>query len=112
MDDMISEAAVSVINAMTKMINNHQRRRSHIGEEDIGEQEDELSDRNREILQKILVTASVLLSEDSGGSGPDSSAPQKSTSTASNKEGWIQCECFPQETRLRCEMKYDFMVSF
>lgn len=107
MDDMISEAAVSVINAMTKMINNHQRRRSHVGEEDIGEQEDELSDRNREILQKILVTASMLLSEDSGSSGPDSSAPQKSTSTAPNKEEWIQCEYFPQETRLRCGMEYD-----
>ncbi|KAL4977818.1 hypothetical protein BDW66DRAFT_29907 [Aspergillus desertorum] len=61
-DNMISEAAVSVINAMTKMINNRQRRREHLGEDNIAEQEGELSDRNRDILQKILIAASELLS--------------------------------------------------
>ncbi|KAL5043186.1 hypothetical protein BDW71DRAFT_188468 [Aspergillus fruticulosus] len=72
MDNMISEAAVSVINAMTKMINNHQRRRGHLGEDDIAEQEGELSDRNRDILQKILITASELLS---GSPGSGNSIP-------------------------------------
>ncbi|KAL4902517.1 hypothetical protein BDW74DRAFT_157947 [Aspergillus multicolor] len=65
MDNMISEAAVSVINAMTKMIHNHRRRRGCMGEDDIAE-DSELSDRNRDILQKILVAASELLSETPG----------------------------------------------
>ncbi|KAL4872185.1 hypothetical protein BDV12DRAFT_151500 [Aspergillus spectabilis] len=98
MDDMISEAAVSVINAMTKMINNHQRRRAHLGEDELAEQEGELSDRNREILQKILMTASGLLSG-SPGPGPGN------TATSSDRTGWIQCEFCPKQTRLRCEMK-------
>ncbi|KAL2824518.1 hypothetical protein BDW59DRAFT_162405 [Aspergillus cavernicola] len=102
MDDMVGEAAVSVINAMTKMINNHQRRRSHLGEDDIAEPEGELSDRNREILQKILITASGLLS---GNSGPINSISQESAVAGSDKTGWIQCEFCPKRTRLRCEMK-------
>ncbi|KAL2854307.1 hypothetical protein BJY01DRAFT_44780 [Aspergillus pseudoustus] len=101
MDDMISEAAVSVINAMTKMINNHQRRRSQVGDEDMAEQEGELSDRNREILQKILFTASGLLS---GNAGPSNGNMQDSAGTT-DKAGWIQCEFCPKQTRLRCEMK-------
>ncbi|KAL4883644.1 hypothetical protein BJY04DRAFT_22460 [Aspergillus karnatakaensis] len=102
MDDMISEAAVSVINAMTKMINNHQRRRGHLIEEDLAEHEGELSDRNREILQRILSTASGLLS---GSPAPVNSITQKNNPTTSDKAGWIQCEFCPKQTRLRCEMK-------
>ncbi|KAL2814779.1 hypothetical protein BJX63DRAFT_420650 [Aspergillus granulosus] len=101
MEDMISEAAVSVINAMTKMINNHQRRRSQVGDEEMTEQEGELSDRNREILQKILFTASGLLA---GNSGPTHGDMQDDTGAA-DKAGWIQCEFCPKQTRLRCEMK-------
>ncbi|KAL2869960.1 putative C2H2 finger domain protein [Aspergillus lucknowensis] len=102
MDDMISEAAVSVINAMTKMINNHQRRRGQLGDDDMKEQGGELSDRNRELLQKILFAASGLLSE---SSGPDNGGWQNSTGAGSDKPGWIQCEFCPKQTRLRCEMK-------
>ncbi|KAL4784255.1 hypothetical protein BJX76DRAFT_357217 [Aspergillus varians] len=102
MDDMVSEAAVSVINAMTKMINNHQRRRGHLGEDYMAEQEGELSDLNREILQRILITASGLLS---GTPGPSNSMPQGNAGTSSDKVGWIQCEFCPKQTRLRCEMK-------
>ncbi|KAL5337806.1 hypothetical protein BJX70DRAFT_223774 [Aspergillus crustosus] len=102
MDDMISEAAASVINAMTKMINNHQRRRGHPGEEDMVEDGGELSNRNREILQKILITASGLLS---GNTVPGNSMPQENTSVSSDKTSWIQCEYCPKQTRLRCEMK-------
>ncbi|KAL3465382.1 hypothetical protein BJX64DRAFT_64868 [Aspergillus heterothallicus] len=100
MDDMISEAAVSVINAMTKMINNHQRRRSQVGDEDMAEQEGELSDRNREILQKILFTASGLLSGDLGAGDGN----MQISTAAADKAGWIQCEFCPKQTRLRCEM--------
>jgi hypothetical protein len=89
MDNMISEAAVSVINAMTKMINNHQRRRGHLGEDDIIEQDGELSDRNRDILQKILVAASELLS---GSPGPGNSNPLEKTSNRSDRASWSQCE--------------------
>ncbi|KAL4927900.1 putative C2H2 finger domain protein [Aspergillus undulatus] len=109
MDDMISEAAHSVINAMTKMINNHQRRRGHFGEDDPADEEGELSDRNREILQKILSTASGLLAESPGngnGNGNRNSTPYENanagTSTGSD---WIQCEFCSKQTRLRCEMK-------
>ncbi|CBF84858.1 putative C2H2 finger domain protein [Aspergillus nidulans FGSC A4] len=93
MDNMISEAAVSVINAMTKMINNHQRRRGHLGEDDITEQDGELSDRNRDILQKILVTASELLS---GSPGPGNSNPLEKTSNRSDRASWSQCEFCPE----------------
>ncbi|KAL4913154.1 hypothetical protein BDW62DRAFT_205802 [Aspergillus aurantiobrunneus] len=101
-DDMVSEAAVSVINAMTKMINNHQRRRGHRGEDDMAEQEGELSDRNREILQRILIAASGLLS---GCPESGNCIPQEDAGTSSIKAGWIQCEFCPKKTRLRCEMK-------
>ncbi|KAL4752657.1 hypothetical protein BDW72DRAFT_61074 [Aspergillus terricola var. indicus] len=87
MDNMISEAAVSVINAMTKMINSHQRRRGHVGEDDIAEQEGELSDRNREILQKILITASELLS---GNPGAGNSTLLEKTSSGSDRASWSQ----------------------
>ncbi|KAL4996539.1 hypothetical protein BDV10DRAFT_195857 [Aspergillus recurvatus] len=100
-DNMISEAAVSVINAMTKMINDHQRRRGQLGEDDIAEQEGELSDRNRDILQKILIAASELLSRTPG---PGNST-RENTSSGSGKSSWIPCEFRPKQTRLRCEKK-------
>ncbi|KAL3475342.1 hypothetical protein BJX99DRAFT_159392 [Aspergillus californicus] len=100
-DDMIGEAAVSVINAMTKMINNHQRRRSHVADDDMADQEGELSNQNREILQKILIAASGLLS---GNSESGNCFPQDN-GDASDKAGWIQCEFCSKRTRLRCEMK-------
>ncbi|KAL6239393.1 hypothetical protein BDW75DRAFT_236580 [Aspergillus navahoensis] len=85
-DNMISEAAVSVINAMTKMINNHQRRRGHQGKDHIAEQEGELSDANRDILQKILIAASELLS---GRPVPGNSIPLENTSNGSDEASWI-----------------------
>ncbi|PTU23814.1 hypothetical protein P175DRAFT_0496941 [Aspergillus ochraceoroseus IBT 24754] len=104
MDDMISEAAASVINAMTKMINNHQRRRGQRGDGyDLAEQEgDELSDRKREMLQRILTAALERLS---GSSGPTPGTHQDSANGESDQKGWIQCEFCTKRTRLRCEMK-------
>ncbi|KAL4944357.1 hypothetical protein BDV06DRAFT_187672 [Aspergillus oleicola] len=110
MDDMVSEAAHSVINAMTKMINNRQRRRSQLGEDETFEHEGELSDRNREILQRILSTASEILA---GDAGPDNGNANNAldentntgTSTSLSKTDWIQCEFCSKQTRLRCEMK-------
>ncbi|KAL4969250.1 putative C2H2 finger domain protein [Aspergillus stella-maris] len=104
MDDMVSEAAHSVINAMTKMINNRQRRRSHLDDETL-EHEGALSDRNREILQRILSTASEILA---GGAGPDNGNGNNVLDENANglsKTDWIQCEFCSKQTRLRCEMK-------
>ncbi|KAI9371918.1 hypothetical protein BJX61DRAFT_478783 [Aspergillus egyptiacus] len=84
MDKMISEAAVSVISAMTKMINSHQRRRSHPKEEDVPKQ-DELSERNREILQRILTTASGLLS---GNVEPSNRDLRDNAVSGPAKAGW------------------------
>ncbi|KAL4951312.1 hypothetical protein BDW69DRAFT_170355 [Aspergillus filifer] len=105
MDDMVSEAAHSVINAMTKMINNRQRRRSHLDDE-TPDYEGELSDRNREILQRILRAASEILA---GGARPDNGNGNNSLDENANaglsKIDWIQCEFCLKQTRLRCEMK-------
>ena len=100
MDDMVFEAAHSVINAMTKMINNRQRRRSHL-DDGTPEHEGELSDRNREILQRILSTASEILA---GGAGPDNgngnNVLDENANGGLSKTDWIQCEFCSKQTRL------------
>ncbi|KAI9044605.1 putative C2H2 finger domain protein [Aspergillus affinis] len=101
MDDMITEAAVNMINAMTKIMNSNQRRRSQQAD-DASETDDqhELSDRKREVLQKILSTALDQLSGH-GNQTHAHTAPADNT----NEKGWIQCEFCSKCTRLRCEMK-------
>ena len=97
MDDMISEAATNMINAMTKIINNGHRRRSHQPDGDT-DQDSSLSDPKREMLQRILTVALDRLS-----GGADSRRP---SAVDSGKKEWIQCEFCTKRTRLRCEMKY------
>lgn len=96
MDDMISEAATNMINAMTKIINNGHRRRSHQPDGDT-DQDSSLSDPKREMLQRILTVALDRLS-----GGADSRRP---SAVDSGKKEWIQCEFCTKRTRLRCEMK-------
>ncbi|KAI9934428.1 hypothetical protein ASPWEDRAFT_175157 [Aspergillus wentii DTO 134E9] len=103
MEDIVSEAAGNMINALTKIMNSNQRRRSQ-GEdgEDMMDQGTELCDRKREMLQRILSAALDKLSTPSGST-------QVSLSGASDpildKKDWIQCDRCPKRTRLRCEMK-------
>ncbi|PLN75358.1 hypothetical protein BDW42DRAFT_39017 [Aspergillus taichungensis] len=96
MDDMISEAATNMINAMTKIINNGHRRRSHQPDGD-NDQDSPLSDQKREMLQRILTVALDRLSGAAGGRRP--------SAAESGKKEWIQCEFCTKRTRLRCEMK-------
>ncbi|PYH99519.1 C2H2 type zinc finger domain protein [Aspergillus ellipticus CBS 707.79] len=104
MDDMVNEAAVNMINAMTKSMNTNQRRQSHQSEEgeELVESNAELSDRKREMLQRIF---SAALDQLSGNPSPGHLASQEVADDESDKKGWIQCEVCTKRTRLRCEMK-------
>ncbi|KAK1139109.1 hypothetical protein N8T08_001295 [Aspergillus melleus] len=86
MDDLITEAAGNMINAMTKIMNSNQRRRSQQADvaSEIGDQH-ELSDRKREVLQKILSTALDQLSGH-GDQANAHAAPVDNT----NEKKWIQ----------------------
>ncbi|PWY71455.1 hypothetical protein BO70DRAFT_321257 [Aspergillus heteromorphus CBS 117.55] len=104
MDDMVNEAAVNMINAMTKSMNTNQRRQSHQSD-DVGmllDQNAELSDRKREMLQRIF---SAALDQLSGNPGPSHTASQEAPDDESDKKSWFQCEFCTKRTRLRCEMK-------
>lgn len=104
MDDMVNEAAVNMINAMTKAMNTNERRRSQQSEsgDEIVDQNVELSDRKRDMLQRILSAALDRLSGPSGSShAPSQATPDEDR----EKKGWIQCEFCTKRTRLRCEMK-------
>ena len=104
MDDMVNEAALNMINAMTKAMNTNERRRSQ--QSDVGDemmdQNEELSDRKRDMLQRIL---SAALDRLSGQPGSGHAASQDTLDDDSEKKGWIQCEFCTKRTRLRCEMK-------
>ncbi|KAF9894221.1 hypothetical protein FE257_007723 [Aspergillus nanangensis] len=104
MDDMVSEAAANMLNAMTKMINSNQRRRSHQTEdgEDVVSNSAELTGQKKEMLQKIL---SAALERLSGNSGPGQVNSSDLRESGPDQKGWIQCEFCSKRTRLRCEMK-------
>lgn len=110
MDEMVNEAATNMINAMTKMINSNQRRRSHVTEdgEDI-EENVELTGQKKEMLQRIL---SAALERLSGDPAPAQTSAQIASDSNADKRGWIQCEFCSKRTRLRCEMKYDDHFSY
>ena len=107
-EDIVSEAAVNVINAMTKVINSKKRRKSQQTDEvDIADSNPELCDRKKELLQKIFLAAVDRLSSDSHPKAEDPgyqivSDPESEAS----REDCLKCEFCPKRTRLRCEMKY------
>ncbi|PLB44724.1 hypothetical protein P170DRAFT_439974 [Aspergillus steynii IBT 23096] len=102
MEDMVTEAAVNMINAMTKIMDSNQRRRSQQADDasEMGDPHAGLSDRKREVLQKILSTALDHLSSHS-----DPASVHVTQVDDASKKGWIQCEFCSKRTRLRCEMK-------
>ena len=97
-DASVADAADNLINAMTKMINSRGRRSSQNMDEGIDLDTDaaQLSQPQRQMLQKLLSVALERLSDENEATaqGPDS-----------EKRGWFQCDTCPKQTRLRCEMK-------
>jgi hypothetical protein len=91
----ITDAADNLINAMTKMVNNRGRKSTRAFDEGIDLDSDaQLSQPQRQMLQKVLSVALERLSDEN-----------ESTRDTSDKQGWFQCDACPKQTRLRCEMK-------
>lgn len=107
-EDIVSEAAVNVINAMTKVINSKKRRKSQQTDEvDIADSNPELCDRKKELLQKIFLAAVDRLSSDSHPKAEDPGCQIVSDpESEASREDCLKCEFCPKRTRLRCEMKY------
>lgn len=92
-----SGAADNLIHAMTKMVNTRGRRLSQQTDEgvDLGPESRQLSQPQRQILQKVLSAALERLSDD---------VPSVND-TDTEKQDWFQCDACPKRTRRRCEMK-------
>lgn len=90
----ITDAADNLINAMTKMMNNRGRRSSQNFDEgiDLDSDNTQLSQPQRQMLQKVLSVALERLSDNESVQEPE-------------KQDWFQCDACPKKTRLRCEMK-------
>jgi hypothetical protein len=97
-DGSVADAADNLINAMTKMMNKRGRRSCRNIDEgiDLGTDAAQLSQPQRQMLQKVLSVALERLSDDNEATAqtPDS-----------EKSGRFQCDVCPKRTRLRCEMK-------
>lgn len=94
----ISDAADNLINAMTKMMNNRGRRPSQHSDEgiEIELENPQLSQPQRQMLQRVLSAALERLSDDAASTAPE---------TSDDKQDWFQCDICSKRTRLRCEMK-------
>lgn len=97
-DGSVADAADNLINAMTKMMNNRGRRSSQNIDEGIDIETDaaQLSQPQRQMLQKVFSVALERLSDDNEATAQN---------LDSEKSGWFQCDACPKRTRLRCEMK-------
>ncbi|KAJ5177517.1 Zinc finger C2H2 [Penicillium coprophilum] len=97
-DGSVTDAADNLINAMTKMMNNRGRRSSQNTDEgiDLGADAAQLSQPQRQMLQKVLSVALERLSDDNQSIAQDHD---------NEKRDWFQCDACPKRTRLRCEMK-------
>lgn len=94
----VADAADNLINAMTKMMNKRKRRPSNHSDEgiEIEPETPQLSQTQRQMLQKVLSAALERLSDDASSTVPEPS---------DDKQDWFQCEICSKRTRLRCEMK-------
>lgn len=97
-ETFVSDAADNLLNAMTKMMNNRGRRPSQQSDEgiEIEPENTQLSQPQRQMLQKVLSVALERLSDDASSTASDPS---------DEKHGWFQCNICFKRTRLRCEMK-------
>ena len=96
-ETFVTDAADSLINSLTKMVNNRNRRSSQNSDEGIEMEAEnsQLSQPQRQMLQKVLSVALERLSDET------SSAVEP----ADEKQDWFQCGICAKRTRLRCEMK-------
>ncbi|KAJ5757814.1 uncharacterized protein N7511_006508 [Penicillium nucicola] len=99
-DGSVTDAADNLINAMTKMMNNRNRKSSQTIDEGIEVESDntQLTQLQRQMLQKVLSAALDRLSDEPDTTTQDSTQEQE-------KRSWFQCDACPKRTRLRCEMK-------
>ncbi|PYI26101.1 hypothetical protein BP00DRAFT_73154 [Aspergillus indologenus CBS 114.80] len=106
-DDMVAEAAMNLITAMTKSMNIAQQRQGQHSEdaESAAEQEAELAKLKREILQTILTTALGMLNQSSEPYPHSHQLQEGSSAVHPDQRKWIQCGFCSKKTRLRCEMK-------
>lgn len=97
-ETFVADAADNLINAMTKMMNNRGRRSSQHSDEgiELEPESSQLSQPQRQMLQKVLSAALDRLSDDTPPAAPDPS---------DEKQDWFQCDICSKRTRLRCEMK-------
>ncbi|KAJ5312878.1 hypothetical protein N7508_003708 [Penicillium antarcticum] len=97
-DNSVTDAADNLINAMTKMMNNRNRKSSQTIDEGIDLESDntQLTQPQRQMLQKVLSVALERLSDETGSPTQAEPNPRRS---------WFQCDACPKQTRLRCEMK-------
>lgn len=93
----VSDAADNLINVVTKMMNGRGRRPSQQSDEgiDVEPENGQLSQPQRQMLQKVLSVALERLSDDVPA------VPEPSD----DKQDWFQCDICSKRTRLRCEMK-------
>ncbi|KAJ5675832.1 hypothetical protein N7462_008729 [Penicillium macrosclerotiorum] len=96
-ETFVTDAAENLVNAMTRMVNNHARRSSQQSDEgiDLELENSRLSQPQRQMLQRILSAALERLSDETPA------APELSD----DKQDWFQCDICSKRTRLRCEMK-------
>ncbi|CAI7650773.1 unnamed protein product [Penicillium pancosmium] len=110
-ETFVSDAADNLITAMTKKMNNRPQRQSHNSDEgiELEAENPNLSQPQRQILQKVLLAALDRLSDDASASVSVPPAPvavpvPAPVPTEIKQEGF-QCDLCPKRTRLRCEMK-------
>lgn len=111
--DVVAEAAMNVVDAMTKMMSSSPRRQGSKGQTDRRNSTDRddaaLSNKKKEMLQMIL---SAALEQLGGGQTPGSAATHDKTcktlghETEPKEERVFKCDFCPKTTRLRCELKY------
>jgi hypothetical protein len=97
-ETFVSDAADNLITAMTKMMNNRARRPSQHSDEgiEVELENPQLSQPQRQMLQKVLSAALERLADDASSTTPEPN---------DDKQDWFQCDTCSKRTRLRCEMK-------
>ncbi|KAL2004973.1 hypothetical protein VTN00DRAFT_2823 [Thermoascus crustaceus] len=110
--DVVAEAAMNVVDAMTKMMTSSPRRQGSKGQTDrrnsIDRDEAALCNKRKEMIQMIL---SAALEQLGGGQTPGSAATHDKTcktsghETEPKEERVFKCDFCPKTTRLRCELK-------
>ncbi|KAJ9249734.1 hypothetical protein DTO207G8_6521 [Paecilomyces variotii] len=108
--DIVAEAALNVVDAMTRLMDSGQRRQSDQealrAKAASAEKAATLQDRKKEMLQKILSAALEHLGgPDTGADGGICKSPSSIPSAATDTEKSLQCKVCGKTTRLPCELK-------